>query len=62
MGDIRSLVAQYVEEHGAAAAARLLDVSRASVLGYVTGTSREATRIVIEQRAERLAPADGAQP
>jgi hypothetical protein len=54
MSDTRTLITQRVHQHGAAHVARVLDVSRSALLGYVAGAAREATRLIIEQRVERL--------
>lgn len=62
MGNPHSLVSNEVARHGAAYVARLLDVSRAALVSYLAGAARDATRIVIEQRAARLEPAPGPVP
>jgi hypothetical protein len=56
MSDTRSQIAAHVQRSGAASVARALGVSREAVLSYVADASREATRLIIEQRAERLGP------
>jgi hypothetical protein len=57
MSETQLLVAERVRRLGAAHTSRVLGVSRAALLAYVAGASREATRIVIEQRIDRLGTA-----
>jgi hypothetical protein len=59
MSDLQSVIAQRVEHVGAAAVARDLGVSRAALVSYLASACRASTRLVIEQRAGRLAPAGG---
>lgn len=55
MSNSKSLIAKEVQEHGANAVAARLGVTRASLVSYLAGAAREATCLMIEQRAgERL--------
>ena len=56
MSDTYSIIAAAVEKRGTAAIARVLEVSRGALLSYVAHSARQATTIVIEQRADRLRP------
>jgi hypothetical protein len=54
MSEVQSRIAQRVHERGAAYVARELGVPRGTLLSFLAGTSREAQRELIEQRAVRL--------
>lgn len=60
MSEVQTLLARRIQQTGAAATARELGVSRASLTGYLAGVSRQATRLLVEARtAERLGQPPG---